>query len=661
MEEQMGTQKTNEQFLEDLYQKQPTVKPLEQYINNSTPIHCKCIVCGLIWNVRPGNLLNGHGCPACGIKKRAISQSKSHDNFIHELASINPDVNIIDKYKGARIPLQCKCQKCGHTWLSAPTNLLKGKRCPICAIAVSAKKRRRTQIEFQDIIDSFGHNITPNEDFKGNSAQIKMKCNVCGYEWKTTAGVIVYGGGCPRCAGNGIYSQNEFVKKMKSLNPFIEIISEYQRAKLPIRCKCLRCGNIWEARPNNLLFGKGCPACNNSSTSYIEQVILEVFRRIVGNDKVLSRNRKAIGKELDIFIPTLSLAFEPGSWKWHSNKLKNDFEKRNRCKNAGIRLISIYSDYDEKDPPFSEDCICVKETLGFENDFFVLQQLISNLLFMVGIESSLSYNDWAAIVNVAYDHSRRITTAEFERKVSLLHKNINIEGDYTGSWNRIECRCKKCGFIWSPVANSLLQGHGCKKCSDKEKGELKRKTHKDFVNELKEVSPNIELVDTYVVSQQKVHCHCLDCGYEWEAIPSNLLKRRGCPKCNKRQQSNERRKSPEQFSSEIHAVNPNLELVGVYEKLTKKIECKCLACGHIWLALPSNLIKAQSCPKCAIQKRNQSKYKKVQIIETGQVFESIKAAAKYSGTTDSNISACLKGRTNTASGYHWRFYSDAID
>lgn len=47
--------------------------------------------------------------------------------------------------------------------------------------------------------------------------------------------------------------------------------------------------------------------------------------------------------------------------------------------------------------------------------------------------------------------------------------------------------------------------------------------------------------------------------------------------------------------------------------------------------------------------------KKVLCVETGEIFESITAAAKSVGSCQPNVSKVLYGLTKTAGGYHWRF------
>lgn len=54
---------------------------------------------------------------------------------------------------------------------------------------------------------------------------------------------------------------------------------------------------------------------------------------------------------------------------------------------------------------------------------------------------------------------------------------------------------------------------------------------------------------------------------------------------------------------------------------------------------------------------NQGK-KKVLCKETGQVFDSITEAAAFAGCTLQNISIVLRGKGNTAKGYHFSYYEE---
>ncbi len=106
-----------------------------------------------------------------------------------------------------------------------------------------------------------------------------------------------------------------------------------------------------------------------------------------------------------------------------------------------------------------------------------------------------------------------------------------------GSNIRVWWICSTCKHKWKTAINNRTAGRGCPKCGELKKG-VKRKTHDFFEREIEAINPNIKLIDTYVVSTQKIKCHCLKCSHEWSALPGNLLKGKGCPECYKARRKN---------------------------------------------------------------------------------------------------------------------------
>ena len=62
----------------------------------------------------------------------------------------------------------------------------------------------------------------------------------------------------------------------------IVMLDEYVRQTVKARFEC-SCGNVWEARPNNILSGKGCPECGKISASKKMRLSEETVRdRLAG-------------------------------------------------------------------------------------------------------------------------------------------------------------------------------------------------------------------------------------------------------------------------------------------------------------------------------------------------------------------------------------------
>ena len=187
---------------------------------------------------------------------------------------------------------------------------------------------------------------------------------------------------------------------------------------------------------------------------------------------------------------------------------------------------------------------------------------------------------------------RRLTHEEFMERFYEKNENaenIEILGKYINTRTKIKVRCKIDGYEWEVRPNSLLSGEGCPKCS----GNVKNKTTEYFINELKEVNDNIEILGEYKGNSIKIKCRCKKDGHEWEAIPSSLLSGYGCPKC-----AGNINKTTEEFRNELKEVNSDIEVLGEYVNAKTKIKCKCKKCEHEWKAIPNNLLNSQGCPKC---------------------------------------------------------------
>lgn len=64
------------------------------------------------------------------------------------------------------------------------------------------------------------------------------------------------------------------------------------------------------------------------------------------------------------------------------------------------------------------------------------------------------------------------TTEYFKQELAEKNPNIEVLGEYEGNKTPIYCKCKVCGYKWSPRPNDLLSGHSCSKCNTS-KGENK--------------------------------------------------------------------------------------------------------------------------------------------------------------------------------------------
>ncbi len=526
----MTKKKTNEEFITQLKEINPEIIPKEPYNGSKTKILCECGKCGNSWYVSPNQLLIGHGCPYCSGKRK-----KTNEEFLSQLKEINNQITPLDPYINFHTKIQCECNKCGYIWYVTPNGLLRGDGCPSCYGNV-----KKTNSEFLKELSIIHPNCEPLEEYKGGKKPILIRCKSCGNEWRARPNGLLRGHGCPICSKKKMgekatKTNDDFIAELSLINPNILPLDSYTKSSVKIRCQCKICGYEWSASPNNLLYRKTrCPCCCHAQTSIVEQIMIGAFSLVLGEESVCSRDRKTIGKELDIMIPSLSLAIEFGAWYWHKNRLATDNEKQRLCKENGIHLISIL-----------EDCpkVISKELVG---DFRLHEAPLSNdknysaikdLIKEICSEYSIPFDsidiNWDSIVANAHNKAQKRSNEEFLEQLHKANPNVILLDQYTTSYNRVHCKCMVCGTEWNPVANSLLQGHACPKCGRSRTGLKNRLTNAEFINRLSEINPNVVPLEPYEIGTKKISFRCKVCGKTWKAMPQALLAGTRCPKCGR--------------------------------------------------------------------------------------------------------------------------------
>lgn len=81
------------------------------------------------------------------------------------------------------------------------------------------------------------------------------------------------------------------------------------------------------------------------------------------------------------------------------------------------------------------------------------------------------------------------------------------------------------GIQCSPYSKLKNYRYGCPYCSGK------YKTTTDFINQLKLINNDIQVIGQYHGCQKPITCKCKRCGNIWSPIGRSLLYNQGCPKC----------------------------------------------------------------------------------------------------------------------------------
>lgn len=139
--------KTHEQYIREVSVINNNLVVLSEYKGKNTPILHKCLKHNVEWYAMPTNILKGEGCYKCKCEKISNKKSKLHDQYISEVAKVNPDICVLGTYINARTAILHKCLVDGYEWYAIPDSILHGYGCPQCNESSGERQVRQWLVE----------------------------------------------------------------------------------------------------------------------------------------------------------------------------------------------------------------------------------------------------------------------------------------------------------------------------------------------------------------------------------------------------------------------------------------------------------------------------------------------------------------------------------
>ena len=257
-----------------------------KYVNNKTKVIVTCKEHG-DFEITPGHLLSGEGCPKCRYIKSANNKRRSVEEVISAAKIVHGDkydYSLIKEYKNDRTKYPIICPIHG-VYLQTMNNHIKGKQgCPLCG------REKTTEAS------TIGFN-----------------------KWKEVANII----------HNNFYSYHE---------------DTYDGIENKTLITCPKHGDFWQKANNHTNLKQGCPHCSHSISS-AETEISDFIRNLGFNIETRS---KVLGDcEIDILVPSLNFGIEYNGLYWHCELTKDKnyhLNKTIKAEKAGIKLFHVFED-----------------------------------------------------------------------------------------------------------------------------------------------------------------------------------------------------------------------------------------------------------------------------------------------------------------------------
>lgn len=161
-----------------------------------------CMTHDIYWETTPSSALQGTGCQQCGYEKISKSKYKTHQQYVKEVEKVNSNIEVIEEYTGAITPIKHYCKKHNIYWNASPDNILHGHGCLECGKEKTGDKNSKNHKQYIEELKEINSNIIVIDTYVDSTTPIRHKCIKDGYEWNAQPNNILSGKGCPKCANN---------------------------------------------------------------------------------------------------------------------------------------------------------------------------------------------------------------------------------------------------------------------------------------------------------------------------------------------------------------------------------------------------------------------------------------------------------------------------
>lgn len=158
-----------------------------------------------------------------------MSKRKTHEEYVAEVAKINPNIEVTGKYIKSNIPILHKCKIDGHEWHVRPNDILNNTGCPVCGKhTIGCAPKYLNSIWSSEYKDFFSKYMT-EEQMKSimphSGKKISLQCESCG-EFKMIKPCNLVNEGFRCSCGDGQSFPNKFVYNiLRQLN--VKVKQEY--------------------------------------------------------------------------------------------------------------------------------------------------------------------------------------------------------------------------------------------------------------------------------------------------------------------------------------------------------------------------------------------------------------------------------------------------
>lgn len=340
---------------------------------------------------------------------------------------LDRDVQLVGEYLGAKTKTTFECDK-DHQWEASPKAVMRGSGCPHCA----GKVPLTAEIVNERLT---GRDVRLVGEYVSTSKKTTFECDQ-GHQWEATPNSVLKGTGCLICSGRAQLT-TEIVND-RVADRGLRIVTEYITSRTKSTFECGQ-GHRWEAAPDNVMSGSGCPYCAG----------LAPLSKNVINERIADRGLTLVGEYINAMTKGTFECDQGHRWEGVPANVMSGSGCPDCAGLAPLTKDIVRERLIGRDIKLIGEVINTNTTTTFECDkghqwkarpFKVLSG--QGCAICIG-NSLLS----AKIVN--------------ER---IAHRGLKLIGEYTNNHSKSTFLCDQ-GHQWDAVPASVLNISGCPSCA----------------------------------------------------------------------------------------------------------------------------------------------------------------------------------------------------
>lgn len=337
---------------------QNTLKASEVSRNSSKTVRWSCKSHGHEWTERiDKRAIKNYGCPFCSGQRVLPGFNDLASRYPSIAEEWSPENEMTPEevtYGSSKTSIYWVCRTDSrHTWKASPnsrTNM--GTGCPICTNKKAVPGVNDLTTTDPGVARAWSplNPRQPSSVTSGSDYKAIWDCDVCGGSWECRV-YLINSRKCPYCSGQELL---QGFNDLKTVHPDLSEEWSEVNSLSPSEVKSnssivaewvcsTNNDHTWTARVWDRVRGSNCPKCSKS-VSVGEVEVLDVIKNIVPDLEVVHGDREAIGKQLDIYIPSLRIAIEFNGLYWHREGSPSIpvYEKMKMCAETGIDMYVVW-------------------------------------------------------------------------------------------------------------------------------------------------------------------------------------------------------------------------------------------------------------------------------------------------------------------------------